>query len=200
VPVDVAASGPAAIRAGARVAKRVTFNVGADPARLQHSIDTAREARRVAGLPADEVSFGAYLPVAPHRDPGMARELVKPVTAVYARFSSTRGDPTDRLDRRDASVIQDVVDHYDMSHHGHADASHLAYLTDDFVDRFGVAGTPEQCIERLSALAALGLERFFIVGPSGDNQALVGESRRLLSEVVLPGVRQATSRRVRHPA
>jgi 5,10-methylenetetrahydromethanopterin reductase len=200
VPVDVAASGPAVIRAAARVAERVTFNVGADPARVQRGIDTAREARQVAGLPANEVSLGAYVTVAPHRDPGVARELIKPVTAVYARFSSTRGDPTGHLDPRDASVIQAVVEHYDMSRHGRAGASHLAYLTDDFVDRFGVAGTPEQCIERLSALAALGLERFFIVGPSGDNQALVGESRRLLSEVVLPGVRQATSRRVRHPA
>jgi 5,10-methylenetetrahydromethanopterin reductase len=186
VPVDVAASGPGVIAAGARLAERVTFNVGADPDRVHSCIDLARATRRAAGLPPQGISLGAYLNVAPHPDAATARELVKPVVAVYARFSKRAGG----LAEGDASVIQAVADHYDMSRHGRGGAAHLAYLTDDFVDRFAVAGTPEHCVDRLTELTAMGIERFAIVGPTGDaDPDVVGQARRLLSEVVLPGVR-----------
>ncbi len=195
VPVDVAATGPAAIGVGARLAERVTFNVGADPNRVRHSIEVARQARQAAGLAPDGVSFGAYVTVAPHPDRHVAQELVKPVVAVYARFSRTHGQSADEFfDPRDPPVIQAVAKHYDISRHGRGGASHLAYLTEDFVERFGVAGTPEHCIDRLAGLAALGLDRLAIVGPTRDAAPeVVGESRRLLSEVVLPGVRQAVA-------
>jgi 5,10-methylenetetrahydromethanopterin reductase len=199
VPVDVAASGPAVVEVGARLAERVTFNVGADPDRIRGCVEQAREARRSAGLGADGVSLGAYVNVAPHPDDRVARELVKPVVAVYARFSGSAGTLA-RLDRRDASVIRAVEEHYDMSRHGRGGAGHLAYLTDDFVDRFAVAGTPEHCIERLAGLVELGLERFAVVGPTRDaDPGVVKESRRLLSEVVLPGVRRAAGAAVAGP-
>jgi 5,10-methylenetetrahydromethanopterin reductase len=189
VPVDVAASGPGVIAAGARLAERVTFNVGADPDRLRSCIELARASRLAAGLPPDGLSVGAYLNVAPHPDAATARELVKPVVAVYARFSnSTR--PGEGLAAGDVAVVQAVAENYDMSRHGHSGATHLAYLTDDFVDRFAVAGTPEHCVDRLTELAAMGLERFAIVGPTRDaEREVVAASRRLLSEVVLPAVR-----------
>jgi 5,10-methylenetetrahydromethanopterin reductase len=193
VPVDVAASGPKVIDVGARLAERLTFNVGADPDRMRQCVQLARESRRAAGLPPGGISLGAYLNVAPHPDGGVARELVKPVVAVYARFS---GNPSTlrQLPPDTVSVIEAVTEHYDMSRHGRGGASHLAYLTDQFVDRFAVAGTPEECIARLTDLLALGLERFAVVGPTGDaDPQYVEESRRLLSEVVLPGVRAAVN-------
>jgi 5,10-methylenetetrahydromethanopterin reductase len=129
VPVDVAASGPGVIGVGARLAERVTFNVGADPGRMRQSIDLAREAPPAAGLAPDGVSFGAYVNVAPYPDPDVARELIKPVTAVYARFSGPSARSGEQLDSRDAEVIQAVAEHYDMSRHGGGAASHLAYLS-----------------------------------------------------------------------
>lgn len=189
VPVDVAASGPGVIAVGARLAERVTFNVGADPDRIRSCIESARASRKGAGLPAEGLSLGAYLNVAPHPNAATARELVKPVVAVYARFSRNAG-PGEGVAAGDASVIQEVAGHYDMSRHGRAGASHLAYLTDDFVERFAVAGTPQRCVERLNQLVAMGLERFAIVGPTRDTDPeAAAESRRLLSEVVLPEVR-----------
>jgi 5,10-methylenetetrahydromethanopterin reductase len=192
VPVDVAATGPGVIGVGARLAERVTFNVGADPDRVRRSIEVARQARNAAGLPADGVSYGAYVNVAPHPDRDVALELIKPVAAVYARFS--RGLPADQVDPTDEKVIRDIDEHYDMSRHGRGGASHLAYLTEAFLERFGVAGTPEYCIDRLAGLAALGLDRLAIVGPTRDAAPEdVEESRRLLFEVVFPGVRQAVA-------
>ena len=195
VPLDVAASGPRTIAAGARVAERVTFNVGADPARVARCIDVARDARAAAHREVADLSFGLYLNVAPLHDASVARELVKPVVAVYLRFSGNGGRAVDGVDACDAKVIETVVANYDMARHGQGDASHLAYLDDGFVDRFSIADTPTVCIERLAALADLGIRRFILVGPAHDGDPdLVAESRRQLSQVVLPGVRSALSR------
>jgi alkanesulfonate monooxygenase SsuD/methylene tetrahydromethanopterin reductase-like flavin-dependent oxidoreductase (luciferase family) len=36
----------------------------------------------------------------------------------------------------------------------------------DFIDRFGIVGSAEQCIERLRELAAFGVDRFVVSGPT----------------------------------
>jgi len=50
VPVEVAASGPRVIAIAARHADRVMFALGADEERIAWGIETARQARRDAGL------------------------------------------------------------------------------------------------------------------------------------------------------
>src|SRR5215831_2372841 len=51
MPVAVAASGPKVIDFAARTVERITFAVGADPARLSWAIDLARAAMKDAGRP-----------------------------------------------------------------------------------------------------------------------------------------------------
>jgi 5,10-methylenetetrahydromethanopterin reductase len=192
VPVDVAATGPAVIALGARLAERVTFNVGADRARLSRAVTLARQARHEAGGPQEGLSLGAYLNIAPHPDRQVARDLVRGVVATYARFSAMPGHPVDQLDPTDASVIEALGENYDMSRHARSDAAHVALLDDDFVDRFAIAGPPEHCVERLVGLFHLGLDRIAMVGPVHHDAAeLVAESRQLLINVVLPEARKA---------
>jgi len=192
VPVDVAATGPAVIAVGARHAERVTFNMGADPDRISAAVARAEGVRRETGR--ERVSLGAYLNVAPHPDTGTARRLVKGVVATYARFSGMPGHTRSLLSPADAPVIAAVAEHYDMSRHGRSDGVQTQFLDDGFIDRFAVAGPPGYCIERLAALVALGLDRLAIVGPAHDGPPdLVAESRALLVEQVLPGVRAAVS-------
>jgi len=80
VPVDVAASGPAAIGVAARHADRVTFGVGADHERLSWAIETARAARADAGLDPATLSMGAYVNVVAHPDEGAAITLANDET------------------------------------------------------------------------------------------------------------------------
>lgn len=190
VPLDVAATGPGVIAAGARHAERITFNLGADRERIAQGIAHARQARKDAGLPAEGLSFGAYLPVAPYPDLAVGRDLVKGVTAVYARFQAMKGHPTDRIAEADAKVIQAVGANYDNSRHGRSDAAHTALMDDDFVRRFAAIGPAEEVTEKLAGLIALGLDRIVMVGPS--SMALpdeAAESRRLLRDVVLAELR-----------
>jgi len=192
VPVDVAATGPKVIAAGARQAERITFNLGANPERIAEGIKLARQVRKDAGLPADGLTFGAYLPVAPHPDIKAARLLVKGVTGVYARFQAMPGHPSDLISQEDRKVIETVGANYNNAHHGRADASHAVYLEDEFVDRFAAIGSAEQVAERLAGLFKLGLDWLLMVGPNRRADAdAAEESWRLLSEVVMPEVRRA---------
>src|SRR4051812_32622673 len=68
VPVDVAATGPKVIAVGATLADRLTFAVGAHPERISWALDTARAARRSAGLDPASMSFGAYVNCVVHDD------------------------------------------------------------------------------------------------------------------------------------
>jgi 5,10-methylenetetrahydromethanopterin reductase len=190
VPLDVAATGPSVIAVAARHAERVTFNVGADRERLAAGIARVGDACRAAGRDVAELSVGAWLPVAPHPSTVAARELVKGVTAVYARFQAMPGHSTADIRAEDARVIESIGVHYDRARHGRADAAHVALLEDDFIDRFAVVGPPDRCIEKLRGLLRLGIDRLLIVGPNrlGPPDAYA-ESRRLLCDAVIPELR-----------
>jgi 5,10-methylenetetrahydromethanopterin reductase len=194
VPVDVAATGPKVIAAGARQAERITFNFGGDAERIAEGIKYARQTRKDAGLPADGLSFGAYLPVAPHPDIKAARELVKEVTGIYARFQAMPGHPTDQVRPEDAETIKVAAAEYSerlRTNDGHPGAYVATLMKDEFVDRFAVVGTAEQVIEKLARLRKLGLDRLVVVGPNRmSSPERYTESRRLLAEVVIPELKR----------
>ncbi|MDP1751972.1 MAG: hypothetical protein Q8L22_21190 [Reyranella sp.] len=87
-------------------------------------------------------------------------------------------------------MLEKLRSDYDMKTPTRGDSRQAGTLTDDFVDRFAIVGTPDRCIERLRALAALGLDKVAI---SGGTRGTLAEDatvrKRLVAEQVLPGMR-----------
>ena len=88
-------------------------------------------------------------------------------------------------------MLETLRTNYDMKAHTRGDSRQAGTLTDDFVDRFAIVGTPERCIERLRALEGArprqgGDQRRPAALQAGD--AAVG--RRLIAEQVLPAMRR----------
>jgi 5,10-methylenetetrahydromethanopterin reductase len=190
VEVEAAASGPTVIAIAARHADRVMFALGADEERIAWGIETAREARRKAGLDPDGMRFGAYLNVGCNPGIEVARSLVKGGLTTFARFSVMHGKASGPVSETDRAVLHDLRHAYDMKAHTRGDSAQAAVLTPDFIDRFAVTGTPEQCISRLKGLAALGLDRVAITGAlRGVSETDAATSRRLLETEVLPALR-----------
>jgi 5,10-methylenetetrahydromethanopterin reductase len=190
VPVDIAATGPRMLALGARLAERVTVNVGALAERVTWAVTAARRIRHDLDAPAGPLSLGAYLVVAAHPDVRVARDLARGPLAAYAHFSGMAGGPASQLDLVDRAVVEAVAADYDLSDHGQRQARHVAHLDDGFVDRFGVVGPPRHCADRLRDLAALGLDRVLLV--EGRDAGAPQETRyahRCLVEEVLPAVR-----------
>ncbi|MHB8661616.1 MAG: LLM class flavin-dependent oxidoreductase [Acidimicrobiales bacterium] len=183
VPVDVAASGPMVIAAGARRAERVTLAVGADPARVGWGIGEARRARA-------DVVVGAYVPVVVHDDRDAARRLIAGGVASFARFSVMHGQPTGPVSEDQRQVLTAVHGAYDMNAHFRHGSPQSAVLTDDVIDAFGIAGPAGYCIERLGELVSLGLTKLYLLGPGfGADADAVRASRSQLVDTVLPALR-----------
>lgn len=189
VPVEVAASGPKVIAMSALHADRVMFTLGADTERLQWGIELARKTRRDAGLDPDAIAFGAYINMGCHDDLEKARGLVRGGLTTFARFSVMHGKANGPVSVKDREQLETLITNYDMKQHTRADSRQAGTLADDFVDRFAVVGTPDNCIERLKSLAALGLDKVAVSGgmrgASAEDAAINND---LVSRHVLPAM------------
>ena len=114
-------------------------------------------------------------------------ELVRGNAGISAHFQ--RGSRSS-LSAGDAAVVADVTAHYDTYHHGLEHAAQSESLSDDFLRRFCVIGSPDECVERLRRLIASGLSHVTIVGGSRDiDPALRRRSEHLVAKEVLPALR-----------
>ena len=184
VPVDVAATGPRVIAAAARHADRVSLNVGADVERTRWGMDVARTAREEAGLPP-EIPFAAYLPLVVHDDPEEAMRIGAGQVSLFARFSNMYGTVVGPASDGQRATFGAIHDAYDMHSHGRPGSAQAAAISPEFERGFGVFGPPDYCVERLSQLSELGVDRFILRGspldPADPDSA---SSERFVQEVV----------------
>ena len=189
VPVDVAATGPRVIELAGRLADRITFSVGASSERIRAGIERARAARRAAGLDPDALRFGAYVNVAPHPDVSVARDLVRGGIGTMAHFSGMPGSSAEGIPAADRAEFEGIHARYDRARHSMNAARHAAGLDPAFIDRFAAVGPPGACVAKLAEVAAAGLDRLVLLGPSRDADPIHAErARALLAEEVLPAL------------
>ena len=170
-------------------AERVMFTLGADLERLAWGMALARQTRKEAGLDSDGIAFGAYVNLGCHSDMAAARGLVRGGLTTFARFSVMHGKANGPVSTGDRAVLEALRSNYDMRAHTRGDSRQATTLTDDFVDRFAVVGSPDRCLERLKSLAALGLDKVAISG--GTRGASVEDAavdRDLVAKHILPAM------------
>jgi 5,10-methylenetetrahydromethanopterin reductase len=178
VPVEVAATGPKVL-AAARAADRVLLAVGADPERVAW-------ARDVAGAPAT----GAFVNVVAHADRDVARDLMRGGMSTFARFNTMHGETSGPLRDEDRTMLKSLHASYDMTKHTQSGSAQANLLTEDFADRFGIAGPADYCVARLRALVDLGIDKFVIVGPSlGSDPGAARVAFETFTAEVLPALR-----------
>lgn len=197
VSVEVAASGPKVIAAAARSADRVMFALGADLDRLRWGIDLARQARVDAGLDPAGVSFGAYIQVVPHADVDVARTMVAGSLTTFARFSVMHGTVNGPVTDAQRTVFERLHGAYNMNQHTRSASDQAAALTAEFIDDFAAVGPVDRCVEKLDAVAALGIDKISVSGPSiGSDRDDAATSNQMMTEQVMPSVRRASGARL----
>lgn len=187
VPVEVAATGPRIIGIAAVHAERVMFALGADPERIAWGMDVARQARRDASLDPDGVAFGAYVQCVCNPDLAAARDLIKGAVSLFARFSVMHGTTVGPASGATNDAFHKIHDAYDMGGHSKNQSAQAATLTPEFIDYFGIVGSPERCIERLQGLSELGLDKVVVAGQFQMGETPEGvASRELMEAEVVP--------------
>jgi probable F420-dependent oxidoreductase len=160
LPVYVAGYGPKALTMAGRVADGVILQV-ADPYFIQWGMQWVRAGAEQSGREVGEIvihcATAAYL----SDDLAEAREKVRWFPAVVGNHIADilRHHPADDM----PSELFDYVsgrETYDYREHGVPGAEHSRYVPDEIVDRFCVIGTVDQSVEKIAALAELGVAEF----------------------------------------
>ncbi len=190
VPIEVAATGRKVIEVAARHADAICFAVGADPTHLADVFGHAKAAARAAGRDPASLRYGAFVNCVVHDDVTAARDAVRGSIASFARFSSFKGSPIDRLPTPLRGAAHYLREHYDMRNHTRTGVPHTSGISDEFVDWFGVAGPPSKAVPRLQKIQQLGLDFVTIIpGSAGMAREIAAASLMSLANDVVPLLR-----------
>lgn len=168
VPIEVAVSGPRVFECAARHADAFVFCLGADPKTLERALGLAREATRRAGRAPGALRYGAFVNCVVDDDLARARAIARGGVSVFARFGGWSKGASMLSDESLGGAGRDVSRRYEMDRHAQAAGEGARALDDGQIDRFAIVGSVAHAIERLAALAALGLDFVTIAPGSSD--------------------------------
>lgn len=150
IPIYVAASAPKILELAGRVADGVIVLVGTAPHFIQAAIETIRRGAEQARRNPNDVRIVLWTPTAILEDSRQAKDLVR---AHVARVV-IRPLPAEVAEDQMAT-IEHIRNTYDYYQHMDTEAAHADLVPDELVDLFALAGTPDECRERLRLIAPL---------------------------------------------
>jgi len=187
LPVWVAAYGPKALQLAGEVGDGFILQL-ADPSIAAWTIAAVRRAAEEAGRDPDAVTICVAAPAYVGEDLEHLRDQCRwfggMVGNHVADIVTRYGDQAEGIPQALADYIKGR-EGYDYNQHGRAGSSHVDFVPDEIVDRFCILGTPDQHIERIEELRALGVDQFAVyLQHDGKAQTLEG-----YGETIIPAVR-----------
>jgi 5,10-methylenetetrahydromethanopterin reductase len=189
VPILLAASGPKALRLAGAVADIALFNLGTVPEVLADGLGWIAEGAAAAGRSPAAIEPWLFIPAAISPDRAAAIEEVKSATVSSGAYV-LRGDLVAKRVPPDVEAkLGELYREYRFGEHlsrGQTSNYRLAErlgLSEYLVERFSVAGTPEDCCRKIERLRAVGIANIcFNLGTVNDLPATLD----LFGHEVLP--------------
>jgi 5,10-methylenetetrahydromethanopterin reductase len=178
IPIYVAASAPKILRMSGRIADGVIVLVGTAPHFIEAAMKTIEAGAAESGRTLDDLHIVLWTPTAIDDDRVAARDLVRAhVSRVAIRPLPAQVDPS--LEK----AIDHIRESYNYYEHMNTQASHADLVPDELVDLFALAGTRDECAQRLKEIEGLGIDQVAIVPfvRPGDSRAA---TIRAFSEIV----------------
>ncbi|GAS91199.1 LLM class flavin-dependent oxidoreductase [Mycolicibacterium brisbanense] len=158
IPIYIAASAPKILRMSGRIADGVIVLVGTAPRFIEAALATIEAGAAESGRTLDDIHIVLWTPTAIDEDRTKARDLVRAhVSRVAIRPLPAKVEPS--LEQ----AIDRIRDSYDYYQHMNTEASHADLVPDELVDLFALAGTPDECAQRLKEIEVLGVDQVSIV-------------------------------------
>jgi len=186
VPIMMSATGPRNLRQAGALADRVMLYVGVTPEAVSWALGHVRAGARDAGRDPDEVKISLLCAMCVSEDQEGAWETCRWSPAACANHIAdmARNNP----DHDMPPVMMNLIrsrDQYDY-YAGHLDsgAEHTAYLSGELVDDFAIAGPPQKCVEKLRALAALGVDEVSVAYLNGQFEQMDRVGREIIPALV----------------
>jgi 5,10-methylenetetrahydromethanopterin reductase len=190
VPIFLAASGPKTLRLAGRIADGVVVRTGIQPAIVRDSIAQVREGALEAGRDPDSVEMWWW------PDANIAASRREAIEEIKMSLAAA-GNHLSRFTTEGKHIPPELLGKVKALGARYAFADHVQPgsvncrlieelgLVDYLADRFALAGTPAQCIDKLERAVAAGARRFWISIHFDDKLRFV----RDWAEQVMPAFR-----------
>ena len=179
IPFYIAASGPRMLELAGRIADGVIILVGVAQHRVQKAIEKIHAGAESAGRKLADIDLVLWVPCAvSEQEP--ARNAVK---AHVARIVTHPLPFT--LDENEQQVLDEIRKTYDYYQHMKPTASQAEVIPDWLIDKFAIAGTPEECRAKVLALQKTGINQVAIV-PYNVGDADRGGTLEQFAAVAMP--------------
>ncbi|GAQ50723.1 TIGR03842 family LLM class F420-dependent oxidoreductase [Streptomyces acidiscabies] len=180
LPVWMAAYGPKALKMTGEEADGFILQL-ADLYLTEYMVKAVKDAAVAAGRDPDDVKICVAAPAYVTADDS-------PEALAHAReqcrwFGGMVGnhvaDLVSKYGEHSSQVPEELTEYiksrqgYDYSHHGRSGNPDTQFVPDEIVDRFCVIGTPEQHVEKLNALRALGVDQFALYDMHDAQEAVI---------------------------
>ncbi|HEY7165944.1 MAG TPA: LLM class flavin-dependent oxidoreductase [Candidatus Binatia bacterium] len=162
IPVYVAASGPKLVRSAAEIADGLILNVGVEPRYIQSALANIEDPAR-----RDRSEIVVRIPTCISEEPD-ARRYVRSRVGVFLVNRTPTG-----LDDKDLHAVEKIRAAHDPQEHLQLNAAYAHYVTDSLVDKFALAGRPEECLERVRALVNFGVNELNLTFMHPDTENLL---------------------------
>ena len=181
VPLEISASGPKTIAAGAAIADRLSFYVGALPERIRWAMTVARDAATAAGRDPHEIQYGAWVNVCVGDDLNGTREAMRSAVVSGAHFNCMPGTDFSLQPDELRRVTEPMAEAYGRMAEPDYQHKPLDCVDHAFVDYFAAVGNVSRVVEKLAPLMDLGLSHIYFINGGGPLQ---DASRAALGQVV----------------
>jgi 5,10-methylenetetrahydromethanopterin reductase len=175
VPIFVSATGKRMLKVAARIADGVIINVGTAEQGVKDAIELVRA--EVFKRPREEIdrfriSNLSFINVAENRKEAI--KAARPYVIWYwdnaRRLFEINGVPSEALERNlRASKSSFAEQDHIHSDNWSSSLSLSSFITDEMIEKFTIAGTPEDCVKRLREIERSGVQ-LFIARHTGDEK------------------------------
>jgi 5,10-methylenetetrahydromethanopterin reductase len=163
VPVYVTAEGPRTLRMAGRVADGVVMHTASRPEIVVESVAAVHEGAREAGRDPAEVDVWVFIKLGIADTREEAVDGIKMSLAASVNHAFRHGLEGKHVPPEYIPAIRELIARYQTQAHVKADGANHSLtdelgLTDYLADRFGVVGTPEECVARIRSLGEVGVD------------------------------------------
>lgn len=158
IPIYLPGLGPKMLRLAGELADGVLLTVGADPRYIRSGLEAIEDGTRAAGRLRGTVRVAARIPCSISDEEDARRHVRSHVALAVLQTNKPFA-----FDDEDLLAIGRIRQAYDYRRHLSIDAMHANLVPDALVDKFALAGPPEECLERVRAIAACGIEELNVV-------------------------------------
>jgi 5,10-methylenetetrahydromethanopterin reductase len=185
VPVYLAAEGPRTLELAGRVADGVIVGLGLTPEVIRLSLAAIERGAKAAGRTLADLDVWWFAKTNLADTRAAAIEPIKMALAASAnhafRFTlEGKGVPPDLHEKIKALQRGYVAHHHEIPGAGNAVLTDRWDLTEFLVDRFAIAGTPDDCVAQIRRAMDAGARQFIITGFVPEPKTFV---RRWMREV-----------------